>query len=112
MNDFLQKIKIARDKLLVVGVVVDNEELLSIVLQGLAKEFAHLYLGMAIFAQLAGTRLSPTLMGRILPGLIKNRVGYGFKKKKNPKRVWVRFGFYQKNPRPDSKPGSDKNPVP
>ena len=55
MNDFLQKIKIARDKLLVVGVVVDNEELLSIVFQGLAKEFAHSYLGTTIFARLAGT---------------------------------------------------------
>ena len=55
VNDFLQKIKIARDKLLVVGVVVDNEELLSIVFQGLAKEFAHSYLGMTIFVRLAGT---------------------------------------------------------
>ena len=41
VNEFLQKIKIARDKLLAVGVVVDNEELLRIVLQGLPKEFAH-----------------------------------------------------------------------
>ena len=41
MNEFLQKIKIARDKLLAVGVVVDNEELLRIVPQGLPKEFAH-----------------------------------------------------------------------
>ena len=41
MNVFLQKIKIARDKLLAVGVVVDNEEILCIVLQGLPKEFAH-----------------------------------------------------------------------
>ena len=32
MNVFLQKIKIARDKLLVIGVVVDNEELICIVL--------------------------------------------------------------------------------
>ena len=32
VNNFLQKIKIARDKLLVVGVVVDNEELICIVL--------------------------------------------------------------------------------
>ena len=32
LNNFLQKIKIARDKLLVVGVVVDNEELICIVL--------------------------------------------------------------------------------
>ena len=39
----------------------------------------------------------PTLMGRILPGPINYRVGYGFKKKKkkkkNPKRVWVESGF-------------------
>ena len=41
VNGFLQKIKIARDKLLAVGVVVDNEELLCIVLRGLPKEFAH-----------------------------------------------------------------------
>ena len=41
VNGFLQKIKIARDKLLTVGVVVDNEELLCIVLRGLPKEFAH-----------------------------------------------------------------------
>ena len=41
MNVFLQNIKIARDKLLAVGVVVDNEELLCIVLRGLPKEFAH-----------------------------------------------------------------------
>lgn len=41
VNVFLQKIKIARDKLLAVGVVVDNEELLCIVLRGLPKEFAH-----------------------------------------------------------------------
>ena len=41
VNGFLQKIKIARDKLLVIGVVVDNEELICIVLRGLPKEFAH-----------------------------------------------------------------------
>ena len=41
VNGFLQKIKIARDKLLAVGVVVDNEELICIVLRGLPKEFAH-----------------------------------------------------------------------
>ena len=39
---------------------------------------------MAIFARFAGTRPDPTLMGRILPGLIRNRVGYGFLKKKKP----------------------------
>ena len=41
VNNFLQKIKITRDKLLVVGVVVDNEELIYIVLRGLPREFAH-----------------------------------------------------------------------
>ena len=39
VNNFLQKIKIARDKLLAVGVVVDNEELICIVLRGLPKDF-------------------------------------------------------------------------
>ena len=41
VNSFLQKIKIARDKLLAVGVIVDNEELICIVLRGLPREFAH-----------------------------------------------------------------------
>ena len=35
-------------------------------------------------AQPAGTRADPALMGRILLGPIRNRVGYGFLKKKNP----------------------------
>ena len=45
----------------------------------------------AIFARPAGTRPGPTLMGRILPSPIRNRVGYGFKKKPeaDPGRVWV-----------------------
>ena len=43
MNNFMQKIKVALDKLLVVGVIVDNEELLCIVRRGLPKEFAHFY---------------------------------------------------------------------
>ena len=51
--------------------------------------------GMAIFARPTGIRPGPTLMGRILPGPIRNRVGYGFLKK-NPKRVRVGFGFYKK----------------
>ena len=42
VNSFLQKIKVARDKLLDVGVPVDNEELICIVLRGLPREFAHL----------------------------------------------------------------------
>lgn len=41
MNSFLQKIKITRNKLLAVGVIVDNEEPLCIVLRGLPREFAH-----------------------------------------------------------------------
>ena len=52
--------------------------------------------GMAIYIRPADTRPGPTLMGRILPGPIKNRVGYGFFKK-NPKRVRVLL----KNPKPD-----------
>ena len=54
-----------------------------------------LEVGMAIQARPAGTRPGPTIMGRILPGPIKNRVGYGFKTK-NPKRVWVGSGFWKK----------------
>ena len=41
VNSFLQKIKVTRDKLLVVGVPVDNEELICIVLRGPPREFAH-----------------------------------------------------------------------
>ena len=37
----MQKIKTARDKLLAVGVIVDNEKLICIVFRGLPKEFAH-----------------------------------------------------------------------
>ena len=40
-----------------------------------------LEVGMTIFAQPAGTRLGPSLMGRVLPGSIRNRVAYGLKKK-------------------------------
>ena len=56
------------------------------------------WVGMAIFTRLADIRLGPTLMGRVLPGPIRNRVEYGLKKKKkNPKRVRVLL----KKPRPD-----------
>ena len=41
VNSFLQKIKVARDKFLAVGVIIDNEELIFIVLRGLPREFAH-----------------------------------------------------------------------
>ena len=39
VNSFLQKIRVACDKLLTVGVPVDNEELICIVLKGLPREF-------------------------------------------------------------------------
>ena len=35
-------------------------------------------LGMAISTRPVDTRLDPTLMGWVLPGPIRNRVGYGF----------------------------------
>ena len=44
--------------------------------------------GIAIFARPAGTRPSPTLMGQVLPGSIRNKVEYEFKKK-NPTQVRV-----------------------
>ena len=43
------------------------------------------WVGMAIFARLADILLGPTLMGQVLPGPIRNRVGYVFKKKKKKK---------------------------
>ena len=43
MNSFLQKIKVAHNKLLAVRVIIDNEELICIVLKGLPREFAHFY---------------------------------------------------------------------
>ena len=44
---------------------------------------------MAIVARPAGTQSGPTLMGRVLPDPIKNKVGFGFFKKKPSKRVRV-----------------------
>ena len=59
---------------------------------------------MAIYAQPAGTRPGSTLIGRVLLGLIKNRVEFGFFKKKtqnesgsglsfgkNPAWTWTRL---------------------
>ena len=60
------------------------------------RELVPSWVGMAIQAQPASTQPGPTIMGRILPGSIKNRVGYGFKTK-NPKRVRVGPDF-GKNP--------------
>ena len=37
---------------------------------------------MTIYAWPTGTRPGSTLIGRVLPSPIKNRVGFGFKKKK------------------------------
>ena len=54
---------------------------------------------MAIYIWPADTRPGPTLMGRILPGPLRNRVGYGFIKKKKKKK------------KPDSSPGFIKNPA-
>ena len=36
---YLQKIKVVRDKLLAVGVVIDDEELLHVTIKGLPKEY-------------------------------------------------------------------------
>ena len=58
---------------------------------------------MVIFGWSVGTQAGPTLMGRILPDLIRNRVGYGFKKKTR-----TGSGFYKKSgpkPRPGLGPG-------
>ena len=63
-------------------------------------------LGMAISARPVGTRSDPTLMGRVLPGPIKNRVGYGLKKKPeaDPGRVRVLLKKTRNPPR--LKPGT------
>ena len=65
---------------------------------------------MAIFARPAGTRSGPTLIGRILPGPIRNRVGYGFLKKKpeaGPVRVRVlsKKSETRLETRPETRPG-------
>ena len=69
---------------------------------------------MAIFARPADTRPGPTLMGRILPGPFRKRVGYGFfkKKKKKPETGLGPVRVLLKKPRPDSRPNPYKNPVP
>ena len=65
-------------------------------------------LGMAIAARPASTQPDLTLMGWVLLGPIKNRVGYGLKIIKKIKRVQLESGFYQK---PSSKPNSTLNLV-
>ena len=51
--------------------------------------------GMVIYARSVGTRPGPTLMGRVLPGPITNRVGLGFRKKTRS-----RSGFWKNPTRP------------
>ena len=53
---------------------------------------------MAIKVRPVDTRSDPTLMGRILPGPINNKIGGYFKK--NPKRVRI-FVILGPNPNPD-----------
>ena len=61
---------------------------------------------MAIWARPVGTRPGPTLMGRILPGSIKNRVGYGFFfKKPEAGPGWVRVLI---KTQPEPGPGSTR----
>ena len=40
VDAYLQKIKVIRDKLMAVGVLLDDEELLHVAIKGLAKEFS------------------------------------------------------------------------
>ena len=65
-------------------------------------------LGMAIFARPVGTRPGPTLMDRVLPSPIRNRVGYGFKKKKPE----VGSGFIKKTRDPTRNPARLKTRYP
>uniref|UniRef100_A0A2N9HEG5 Retrotransposon Copia-like N-terminal domain-containing protein n=1 Tax=Fagus sylvatica TaxID=28930 RepID=A0A2N9HEG5_FAGSY len=41
VNSYLQKVKNTRDKLVAVGILIDNEELLHIILKGLPREYGH-----------------------------------------------------------------------
>ena len=60
-------------------------------------------IGMAIVAQPTDTRLGPTLMDRVLLGLIKNRVGFGFLKKKTRSGFGLGLSFWLK-PNPNLDP--------
>lgn len=60
------------------------------------------------FCPPAGTWLGPTLMGRVLLGPMKNRVGYGFKKKKPE----VGSGFIKKTQDPTRNPARIKTRYP
>ena len=41
ISSYLQKVKNTRDKLVAVGTLIDNEELLHIILKGLPREYSH-----------------------------------------------------------------------
>ena len=66
--------------------------------------FLYYFLGMAIFARPVGTQPGTTLMGRILPDPIKNRVGFGFKKKKTQSGFELGLGFFQNPVRTRTRP--------
>ena len=53
-------------------------------------------LGMTISTRLAGTRPGSTLMGWVLPGPIRNRVGFGSLKKKTRSESGLGPGFIKK----------------
>ena len=100
----LLTLTITNDKL------TDDNELLcnDFKIKKFVKKSIKLHIGMAIFARPTGTRPGPTLMDRVLPNPIRNRVRYGFFKKKKPKRVQV----LSKNLKPDLKLGSDITRLP
>ena len=50
--------------------------------------------GMAIVARFASIWPSLTLMGRILPGPIKNRIGFGLKKSRSGSGSGLGFFFF------------------
>ena len=61
-------------------------------------------LGMTIFARPTGTLPGSTLMGRVLPGPIRNRVRYGLKKTRSGSKLGL--GFIKKpETRPKTRPG-------
>ena len=59
---------------------------------------------MAIYARPTDTQSGLILMGRVLPSLIKNRVGFGFFKKKKPE---MGLGFGKNPVEPEPGPGPD-----
>uniref|UniRef100_A0A2N9FAD2 Uncharacterized protein n=1 Tax=Fagus sylvatica TaxID=28930 RepID=A0A2N9FAD2_FAGSY len=59
ISSYLQKVKNTRDKLVAVGTLIDNEELLHIILKGLPREYGPFYLHpMAMFVSAPNNRTS------------------------------------------------------